>query len=267
MTLIDDRTEEVLAALQAYRQEVEAEGDRALAAYRERIEGIDRAVANIRGGGSTNGAGPAKSASPPRKRTRRAERRPAKDSTSPASTPATPERDAGADARARGERNREAILKVIREKPGASTTDVVEVTGLDRSTVTTHLTKLVRSTQGSGRPAIRMEKDPDDGRVRRYYAQEADLMPANAEGVKTGEEQKIVDCLKSADGPLPPGEVAVRSGIRSDHVPQMLQRLTQREVIERLPPKRDGLPPRYRPASGEGTRTLGAAIADLVDDA
>lgn len=263
MTRTTDSIEAGLTAIRAEKHNTERECEDAMTAaaapFRARIAELDRAEAAMEPL-VAKGTTPPAAADPPKGGRRQGSRR--KDSTSKASPPADARRD-GAAGREQGMKNRRAVIDAVRAKPGASTTELVEATGLERSTVSQHLAKLVRASS-SARPALRMEKDPDDGRVRRYYPQEADVAPVRDGGAKTNDEQKIIDVLRAADGPLPPNEIAVRTRIRSDHVPQMAQQLNNRGVIERIPPKRDGLPPRYQPARQNGERKLPDAIADAI---
>lgn len=147
-----------LTAIRAQRHNVERECDDAIAAaaapFRARIDELNRAEAAIEPL-VAKGTTPPAPASPPQRRRRQGSRK--KDSTSKASPPADARRD-GAAGRAQGEANRESIIAAVREKPGRSTTEIVDATGLERSTVSQHLAKLVRSPQGSGRPKVRMEK-------------------------------------------------------------------------------------------------------------
>lgn len=253
MTRTADPIEISLTAIRAAKHNAERECEDAVtvaaAPFRERIDELSRAEAALEPLVARNGDGPAKPAGPPRKPGGR--RRRTKHSTPAPSGPA-----AGGH-KAQGDANRKRVLDHIRAHPGTSSKEMMDALGMDRSTIAGHLNKLI--SVSSGQAPVRMQKDPDDGRIRRYYAAQADMAPADESGVKTGDEQKIVDCLEAADGPLPPNELAVRSGIRSDFVPQMAQRLMQRGVIERVPPKRADLPPRYQPA-----RKLADAVADAV---
>lgn len=264
MTRTDDPIAASLTAVQAKRHNLERECEDAVTAaaapFRERIAELDRAEAALQPL-VANGDGPAATAGPPRKQRRGGGRRPRKDSTKARRSPAPDARREGAGGRAEGARNREAIKAAVRAKPGSSTAEVVEATGVDRSTVATHLSKLIRSPQGSGRPALRMEKDPDDGRVRRYYPQETDVAPADSNGAKTGEERKIMDALGAADGPLPSHEISVRTGIRSDQCGPMLGAMKRRGVIAEVPPKGPGFPTRWRPLTEAQRDVAQSAIA------
>lgn len=257
-TISDDPIADSISAIRALREEAEQQR----AAVDDRIERLNRAEAALELLVAGRDEAPAAPADPPKGERGQGSRR-RRTSTPRAAKPAEEKAEGGGSGAEQGRQNREAILRVIRERPGVSSADIVEATRLERSTVATHLGKLVRAPQGSGRPPIRMEKDPRDGRIRRYLPSQADVAPADTDGAKTVDERKILNCLRGAQGPLPPGEISVRTGIRSDHVPQMAQQMAKRGVIERVPPKREGMPPRYQP-SRNGERPLEAAIEDAI---
>lgn len=248
-----DPIEISLTAIRAERHNLEREREDAISAaaapFRDRIEELTRAEAALEPLVARRDEAPTPPADPPKGGRRQGSRR--KDSPPESPTPASN----GSTAKARGRRNREAVLAFIRAHPGCSRIEIVRGTGVPTNSIGALLNRLISGDQGAKNP-IRAE---GERRQRRYFPAEMPLLPPDADGVKTGDERKIVDVLDEADGPLPPGEIAIRAKVRSDHVPQICQKLTQRGVIERIPPKREGLPPRYQPI-----RKLEDAISDLV---
>lgn len=210
----------------------------------ERIETLKGIEASFE---SLNGKAPA--SAPPADRRGQSRPTPARTSTPKPAAPARKSGDAAA-AKARQDRQdrqggrssdlMEKILAFIRANPGRSGREIEEGTGIGQGSVSRTTIKLNRlgkiRTEGKGK-----------GSRKAYYATEAAALPVDDNGAKSEQERKIVECLREADGPLPPTEISIRTGIRSDHVPAMCQAMTNRRVIGRVPPKGMGKPPRYQP--------------------
>lgn len=254
-TISDDPIADSLSAIRALREEAEQQR----AAADDRIEELNRAEAALEPLVAGRDEAPAAPADPPKGGRGQGSRR-RKDSPQRRGSPAPNDADETAAEKARqgrqagAEKRTDEVLAHIRANPGCSQVEIYEGLKISQNQASQATLKLARAGK------IRKEKR---GKGAAYFAKEAPAAPADHNGAKTVDERKILDCLKGAQGPLPPAEIAIRTGIRSDHVPSMAQRMAQREVIERVPPKREGLPPRYQPLRN-GARPLEAAIEDAI---
>lgn len=167
---------------------------------------------------------------PAPRRKARADRKPPGGASEKRATPKAGRSEAAVTA------GQKAILDFVRTHPGAIGKEVAEGVGIDQSSASRRLTALARDGK------FEIEKG---ARGAKHYRLRSAAMPTDDSGAKTGDERKMVEALREADGPAQTAELSGKCGVSVPDTARILSGLQRRGVVRRVPAKNDSEPARW----------------------